>query len=59
VSDLIAAIAAAPGTEVAICEAGEDLGEVVPAAEVDAHEACTGDGETFSGRVLRVVRLPG
>lgn len=58
VSDLIAAIAAAPGTEVAICEAGEDLGEVVPAADVEVHEACTGDGETFSGRVLRVVRLP-
>jgi hypothetical protein len=59
VPDVIAAMAAAPGTEVAICEAGEDLGQVVPAAEVEASEACTGDGETFSGRVLRVVRLPG
>ncbi len=58
VSDLIAAIAASPGTRVAICEAGEDIGQVVPAAEVEAHEACTGDGETFSGRVLRVVQLP-
>ena len=58
VSDLIAAIAASPGTQVAICEAGEGLGQVVPAAEVEAHEACTGDGETFSGRVLRVVQLP-
>jgi hypothetical protein len=53
---VILAIAESPGAEVAICESPGGT-QVVPAAEVAISEACVG-GETETGKVLRVVRLP-
>jgi hypothetical protein len=57
--DLLLTMRQAPGSLVAICDYADGEGEIVPLETADDAEAwCAGDGETFSGRVAEVVRLP-
>jgi hypothetical protein len=57
--DLLLTMRQAPGSLIAICEYADGEGEIVPLETAsDAEAWCSGDGETFSGRVVNVVQLP-
>jgi hypothetical protein len=57
--DLLLTMRRAPGSLVAICDYADGEGEIVPLETADDAEAwCAGDGDTVSGRVAEVVRLP-
>jgi hypothetical protein len=57
--ELLLTMRRAPGSLVAICDYADGEGEIVPLETADDAAAwCAGDGETFSGRLADVVRLP-